>query len=118
MTAYRIDLTKFIDWLDSKSVAAFAAERAHIELYARWSETQGLAPATIGRSLSTICGFYTYCTEKRRLERPSRTAGHQCQGANRRPAPSTHQRSDGAPTDTALGIDIRPLALHPLMIGT
>jgi hypothetical protein len=35
MTAYRIDLTKFIDWLDSKSVAAFDAERAHIELYAR-----------------------------------------------------------------------------------
>ena len=55
MTAYRIDLTKFIDWLDSKSVAAFDAERAHIELYARWSETQGLAPATIGRRLSTIC---------------------------------------------------------------
>ena len=26
MTAYRIDLTKFIDWLDSKSVAAFDAE--------------------------------------------------------------------------------------------
>ena len=44
-------------------------ERAHIELYARWSETQGLAPATIGRRLSTICGFYTYCAEERILER-------------------------------------------------
>jgi site-specific recombinase XerD len=69
MTAYRIDLTKFIEWLDSKSVAAFDAERAHIELYARWSETQGLAPATIGRRLSTICGFYTYCAEERLLDR-------------------------------------------------
>jgi hypothetical protein len=54
MTAYRIDLNKFIAWLDAARVAVFDAERAHIELYARWSETQGLAPATIGRRLSTI----------------------------------------------------------------
>ncbi len=69
MASYRIDLTKFIAWLKSKGVAAFDAERAHIELYARWSETQGLAPATIGRRLSTICGFYTYCAEERLLDR-------------------------------------------------
>ncbi|MEM1332752.1 MAG: tyrosine-type recombinase/integrase [Actinomycetota bacterium] len=69
MTACRIDLTKFIDWLENRSVAVFDAERAHIELYARWSETQGLAPAIIGRRLSTICGFYTYCTEECLLER-------------------------------------------------
>lgn len=69
MTAYRIDLTKFVDWLENRGIAPFDAERAHIELYARWSETQGLAPATIGRRLSTICGFYTYCTEERLLDR-------------------------------------------------
>ena len=69
MTAYRIDLNKFVDWLESTGVAVFDAERAHIELYARWSETQGLAPATIGRRLSTICGFYTYCSEERLLDR-------------------------------------------------
>ena len=69
MTSYRIDLNKFIGWLDTAGVAVFDAERAHIELYARWSETQGLAPATIGRRMSTICGFYTYCTQERLLDR-------------------------------------------------
>lgn len=48
MTACRVDLTKFIAWLDTRSVAAFEVKPAHIELYARWSETQGLAPATMG----------------------------------------------------------------------
>ncbi|MEM8621820.1 MAG: tyrosine-type recombinase/integrase [Actinomycetota bacterium] len=69
MTAYRVDLHKFVDWLENRGVAVFDAERAHIELYARWSETQGLAPATIGRRLSTICGFFTYCAEERFLDR-------------------------------------------------
>ena len=68
MTAYRIDLKKFVDWLDAAHIAVFDAERAHIELHARWSETHGLASATIGRRLSTICGFSTYCTEERLLD--------------------------------------------------
>lgn len=69
MTADRIDLNKFVAWLDTAGIAVFDAERAHIVLYARWSETQGLAPATIGRRLSTICGFYTYCTQERLIDR-------------------------------------------------
>lgn len=69
MTSDRVDLKKWVEWLDSARIAVFDAERAHIELYARWSETRGLAPATIGRRLSTICGFYTYCTEERLLDR-------------------------------------------------
>ena len=69
MTSYRVDLRKWVEWLDTAGIAVFGAERAHIELYARWSETQGLAPATISRRLSTICGFYTYCTEERLLDR-------------------------------------------------
>jgi site-specific recombinase XerD len=69
MTSYRVDLRKWVEWLDTAGIAVFDAERAHIELYARWSETQGLAPATISRRLSTICGFYTYCTEERLLDR-------------------------------------------------
>ncbi len=35
----------------------------------RWSENQGLAPSTIGRRLSTICGFYTYCAQERLIDR-------------------------------------------------
>jgi site-specific recombinase XerD len=69
MTSYRVDLRKWVEWLDTARIGVFDAERAHIELYARWSEGQGLAPATIGRRLSTICGFYTYCTEERLVDR-------------------------------------------------
>ena len=68
MTAYHLDLRQWVAWLDTGHIAVFDAERAHIELYARWSETQGLAPATIGRRLSTICGFYTYCTQERLID--------------------------------------------------
>ena len=47
----------------------FVVERAHIELYARWCESEGKAPATIGRRLSTICGFYNYCSQERLIDR-------------------------------------------------
>ena len=40
-----------------------------IELYARWSESQGKARSTIGRRLSTICGFHKICSEERIIER-------------------------------------------------
>lgn len=68
MTAYHLDLRQWIAWLDQAHVAVLGVERAHIELYARWSETRGLAASTIGRRLSTICGFYTYCTQERLLD--------------------------------------------------
>jgi len=44
-------------------------QRAHIELYARWSEEHGLARSTISRRLSTICGFYRYCSQEAVIER-------------------------------------------------
>jgi hypothetical protein len=47
----------------------FAVERAHIELCARWSESERKARSTIGRRLSTICGFYKYCSKERLIER-------------------------------------------------
>ena len=37
-----------------------AAQRPHLELYLRWMETQGLAPATIGRRFRTVARFYKY----------------------------------------------------------
>lgn len=69
LEAYRLDLRGWIGWLDNAFLDPFEIERAHIELYARWSESQGKARSTIGRRLSTICGFYKYCAQERLIER-------------------------------------------------
>ena len=69
LEAYRLDLRGWIGWLDNAFLDPFEIERAHIELYARWSESQGKARSTIGRRLSTICGFYNYCSQERIIER-------------------------------------------------
>ena len=58
LEAYRLDLRQWIGWLDSAGVDPFDVACAHIELYARWCESEGKARGTIGRRLSTICGFY------------------------------------------------------------
>ena len=63
LEAYRLDLRGWITWLDAAFLDPFAVERAHIELYARWSESEGKARSTIGRRLSTICGFYKYALD-------------------------------------------------------
>lgn len=58
LNSYRLDLRQWVTWLDSRGVGVLDVQRAHIELYARWSEERGLARSTISRRLSTICGFY------------------------------------------------------------
>ena len=69
LEAYRLDLRQWVGWLDAAGLGVFVVERAHIELYARWCESEGKAPATIGRRLSTICGFYNYCSQERLIDR-------------------------------------------------
>lgn len=69
LEAYRLDLRQWVGWLDTAGLGVFVVERAHIELYARWCESEGKAPATIGRRLSTICGFYNYCGQERLIDR-------------------------------------------------
>ncbi len=69
LEAYRLDLRQWATWIDAARLGMFDVERAHIELYARWCESEGKAPATIGRRLSTICGFYNYCSEERLIDR-------------------------------------------------
>ncbi len=69
LEAYRLDLRQWVGWLDSAGLGVFGVERAHIELYARWCESEGKAPATIGRRLSTVCGFYNYCSQERLIDR-------------------------------------------------
>jgi integrase/recombinase XerD len=69
LDAYRLDLRQWATWLDGNGVDILSVQRAHIELYARWSEEHGLARSTISRRLSTICGFYRYCSQEAVIER-------------------------------------------------
>jgi integrase/recombinase XerD len=69
LDAYRLDLRQWVIWLDGNGVDILSVQRAHIELYARWSEEHGLARSTISRRLSTICGFYRYCSQEAVIDR-------------------------------------------------
>ncbi|MEQ8440204.1 MAG: tyrosine-type recombinase/integrase [Ilumatobacter fluminis] len=69
LDAYRLDLRQWATWLDGNGVDILSVQRAHIELYARWSEQHGLARSTISRRLSTICGFYRYCSQEAVIDR-------------------------------------------------
>ena len=69
LDAYRLDLRQWATWLDGNGVDILSVQRAHIELYARWSEDHGLARSTISRRLSTICGFYRYCSQEAVIDR-------------------------------------------------
>jgi integrase/recombinase XerD len=60
LDAYRYDLRTFFQWAADAHVAVLEAQRPHIELYRSSMEDRGLAPSTIDRRLSTICGFYRF----------------------------------------------------------
>ena len=67
--AYQQDLRQFVSWCANQDLELFTVKRTHIELFARWLEHRGAARATIGRRLSTVTGFYRYCTEEGFMER-------------------------------------------------
>jgi len=67
LLAYRQDLRHLVSRCGSQGVDVFSVRRTHIELFARWLEHRGAARATIGRRLSTVAGFYRYCTEEEHL---------------------------------------------------
>src|SRR5271156_4562371 len=58
LETYRFDLRSYFEWCDSVGLVVLEAKRPHIELWRAASEERGLAPSTIDRRLSTICGFY------------------------------------------------------------
>ena len=57
LDGYRYDLRAFFQWATDESLEVLKATRPQIELYVRTMEERGLAPATIDRRLSTVCGF-------------------------------------------------------------
>ena len=60
LESYRADLRQFFQWCHGVGVAPLAATRAHIELYRAWMDERGLAPSTVDRRLSTVCGYYRF----------------------------------------------------------
>ena len=58
--AYRHDLRTYFQWAADIGLDVFGANRGHIELYRATLEERGLAPTTIDRRLSTVCGFYRF----------------------------------------------------------
>jgi len=67
--AYQQDLRQFLSWCGDQDLELFSVRRTNIELFARWLEHRGAARATIGRRLSTVTGFYRYCTEEGLIDR-------------------------------------------------
>ena len=72
--AYSLDLRQWLRWCDNHDLRVFEVRRAHIELFARSLEEDGKARATVGRRLSTVAGFYRYCSEEQLL--PVSPAAH------------------------------------------
>ena len=60
LDSYRYDLRTFFAWADEVGMEILAATRPQLELYVRHLEDTGLAPSTIDRRVSTICGFYRF----------------------------------------------------------
>jgi len=68
--AYTGDLKSWTHWCASAGVNPVAATRAHIEAYARYLEdARDLAPATVARRITTVCGFYRHCTAEGVIDR-------------------------------------------------
>jgi site-specific recombinase XerD len=60
LESYRHDLLTYFRWTSDVGVPVLEATRPHIELYRVALEERGLAPSTIDRRLSTVCGFYRF----------------------------------------------------------
>lgn len=60
LETYRYDLRTFFQWCTDVALDVLEAKRPHIELWRSAMEERGLAPSTIDRRLSTICGFYRF----------------------------------------------------------
>ncbi len=92
-TSYATDLRQFFSWCAQLDLSVFAAQRGHVELWARAMEEKGLSRATIGRRLSMVAGFYRIAVLDGLLEH----------------SPAEHVRRPKIDTDSAtLGLEPAP----------
>jgi integrase/recombinase XerD len=66
--AYWRDLRHYAAWCTTMQLDVLAAQRVHIDLYAR-SLTDDYSPSTIARRLSTLAGYYRYAVDEGILDR-------------------------------------------------
>ena len=64
-TSYTTDLRIFADWCRNNGLALLEVRRVHLELFARWMESEGRMRSTVARRLSTLASFYHYCARRR-----------------------------------------------------
>jgi site-specific recombinase XerD len=67
LDAYRHDLRAFFQWASDNQLLILNATRPHVELYLAAMEDRCLAPSTVDRRLSTVCGFYRFAQIDRRI---------------------------------------------------
>ncbi|HET6965619.1 MAG TPA: site-specific integrase [Acidimicrobiales bacterium] len=58
--SYRHDLRSFFAWAEEVGLEVPFATRPQLDLYVRHLEETGLAPSTVDRRVSTVCGFYRF----------------------------------------------------------
>lgn len=56
LESYRADLRQYFQWCAEVDIAPLAVTRTHVELYRASMDDRGLAPSTVDRRLSTVCG--------------------------------------------------------------
>jgi integrase/recombinase XerD len=59
--SYTTDVRLFAAWCAGNGVRLLEVKRAHLELFARHMEAEGLMRSTVARRLSTLASFYRYC---------------------------------------------------------
>ena len=60
LTAYTQDLKTFLGWCHTYDREPLRVTRGELEMYVRYLEGRGYAPATIARRFGTVATFYTY----------------------------------------------------------
>src|SRR5918996_894033 len=91
MDAYRHDLRGYFQWAADNDVEVLEATRPHIELCRCWMEDRGLAPSTIDRRLSTVCGSYRFAHIDGRIgSNPAQYVRRR--SSSRRPSPRWRSR--------------------------
>jgi site-specific recombinase XerD len=97
--AYSSDLRQSLGWCASHDLKMFELERAHVGLFARSSEQDCRARATMARRLSTIAGFCRCCGEEQLI--PASQVVHVLR-------PRLHYESN------ATGVDRNELGMFPV----
>lgn len=66
-TAYRGDITLFLEYLDTSGLDLMEVRRSHVDVFARVREQAGDSPATAARRLAAVSSLYRYAVTEGQL---------------------------------------------------